>query len=438
MTVKEVDIVYLYEHVARELDVACALAAVLEREHHMRVEIIQWPVGFPEVVTRFHPRLVVLPYCYTEDHYRNLLAFWRESVFLNLSWEQLLYFGNRNAKTPRGDFSLRHVIHHTWSEQNAELLKKIGIPEEHIMVNGQPAYTLYDEPYRRYFASRSDLAERYDLDNSSRWVFFPENYNWAFYPESQIRQIIKEGQMPGDVKVMRDYCEQSLTEMLHWCAEAAREDCVEIILRPRPSTSLKDFLGVVHRVLPEVPPRFHVIKQETVREWILASDVVVSSHSTSLIEAAVAGKYAGIVAPFPIPAQLHADWHDLPPHITTQEEFMKVIKSSPSQPGDLEQWARESMMAHGDAIRNLAGFFAKIVSGEVTVPEKLPQEFVASWFKIIPPQWIWSLYRRFKLFIRFPANFGIEPEYAKDYMSRKKIRARIQKWIDLLAVERQQ
>jgi hypothetical protein len=161
--VREVDVVYLYEHAARELDVACAVTARL-RAAGIRVEIVHWPTGFPHAVTQIRPRLVVLPFCYTEDSYEALLAYWRESIFFNLTWEQLFYSGNQQAKTPRGEFARRHVFHHAWSEMYQSFLMDAGLAGKNIFLNGQPAYTLYDEPYRGYFPSRVELAERLRLD----------------------------------------------------------------------------------------------------------------------------------------------------------------------------------------------------------------------------------------------------------------------------------
>jgi hypothetical protein len=191
---RDVDIVYLYEHASRELDVACAVTARLRREHGASVEIMHWPQDFAAAVATIRPRLVVLPFCYSERSYTNLLHFWYKVIFFNLTWEQLLYPGNQKAKTPRGEFAVKHVVHHAWSDAYAELLRVQGISEDRILCNGQPAYKLYDEPYRRYFPAREQLARRYALDTEKRWVFFPENYNWAFYSDAMLTRFLADGQ----------------------------------------------------------------------------------------------------------------------------------------------------------------------------------------------------------------------------------------------------
>lgn len=433
---RTVDVVYLYEHADRELDAACAITAILESKYQLTVEIVQWPTGFPEAAVRIQPRMVIFPFCYSDQSYRMLLAYWRDAHFLNLSWEQLFYLGNRTAKTPRGEFSLKHVVHHAWSESYADFLGEAGITADNIIVNGNLAYALYDEPYRHCFASRQELAERHHLDPSLPWVFFPENYNWAFYSEATIQAFIANGQSSEDIRVMREYCGNSLAEMICWCRDASQDSQVEIILRPRPSTPLSMFMEFVHQVLPELPAHFKVIQEESVREWILSSDIVISSHSTSLIEAAIAGKKTAIVNPYPIPSQLYVGWHDLLPHINKKDDFLSYINSSQPLNMELAQWARSSMMKNGDPIAAMAGHISDLLQGQRPFPPPLPREIISSWFKVIPPVGIWSLYRRLKLFLRFPGSKGVDPAQARDYFSRACIRARIQKWAGLLTGER--
>ena len=206
---QDIDIVYLYEKAVRELDVACAIKYMAQHLYGLRIEIVQQNYGYPQAFEEFHPRVVVLPFCYQERSHNAYLLQWRKAVYFNLTWEQLFYPGNRTAKTPRGEFAVNHCLHHAWGDFYADFLRQQGIPNKHIFVNGNPAYALYDEPYRQYFKQRSDLASQHGLDPVRRWIFFPENYNWAFYDESMLQQMIGDGQAPDQVFAMRDFCRQS-------------------------------------------------------------------------------------------------------------------------------------------------------------------------------------------------------------------------------------
>ncbi len=424
---KKVDIIFLYEHVAREIDVVCAITANLRRMG-FSVEIIHWPTGFPKALLQIEPEMVVLPFCYTEASFEAMLAYWKPSVFFNLTWEQLFYPGNLKAKTPRGVFATKHVLHHAWSKSYKDFLIQNDISPEHIFLNGQPAYTLYDEPYRDFFLSREELAKQYGLNPSSRWVLFPENYNWAFYSQATLEQFIESGQSPDDVKNMREFCNLSLKAVLEWCAKASHAG-VEVILRPRPSVTSEEFHTFTKQILSEIPDRLHIIQEKSVREWILASDMVVSSHSTSLIEAAIAGKQVYILEPYAIPDALHVGWHNLLPHLKTKQEFLEVCFAQPNKTDTrLLVWARQSLMSQGDSISNLTNHLIRIVGGGDIIPKSPSRALTAPRMKFIPPARVWSVYRRVKQWLRFRKTGGIEPEFVKDALTIEVIETKITEW----------
>lgn len=432
---REIDVVYLYENIARELDVACAVTAILRDRYRRHVEIAQWPQNVPRLYGKAVPRVVILPFCYFEHSFDCLLE-WRKAAFLNLSWEQIFYPGNVRAKTPRGRFAVSHVLHHAWSRQYARFASAQGIPDHHIVVNGQPAYTLYDEPYRRYFVPRHELALRHGLDPAKRWIFFPENYNWAFYSDQMLRFFLAAGQSPEDVEQMRRFCADSFAQVMRWFAALAATGTVEAIIRPRPSTPAEQFRKAVADVVGPLPRHMHINQAETVREWIMASDVVMSSHSTSLIEAVVAGSRAYMVAPFPIPPPLHQEWHDLVPRITTEEEFLAVCLQN-RESGEqraLQEWARSTFMSTGDAIENLAAYIDQLAAG-ATVRPPIPPRLVATaqgdWRRV--PKWVWYVFRRlrarYRRFVPLPANRS----QVKEFVSADDINARIDRWREVLA-----
>jgi surface carbohydrate biosynthesis protein len=425
---QDIDIAYLYEHASRELDVACAVTARLRKEQGLSVEILHWPHDFAEAVATLRPRLVVLPFCYSERSYLNLLHFWYEVPFFNLTWEQLLYPGNEKAKTPRGEFAIQHVVHHAWSRPYADLLSAQGVPADHIVLNGQPAYQLYDQPYCRFFETRKTLAKRHGLDPGRRWIFFPENYNWAFYSEAMLTRFLADGQTLDDVTEMRDFCNRSLREVLRWCHKAASNGKVEIILRPRPSTTLERFRETVTQVLPEIPTRLRIIQDESVREWILASDAVVSSHSTSLIEAAVAGKSLRILEPFPMPAPLRAVWHQYVERISTEVGFLELCNgAAASRASTLESWARETLMSNGDSIQNLSTYLGKLARGEVARPTYyLKRDFLTPAKRMLPKSW-WALHRQ-----REGRSRPVSPVYVKDVLPRADMENLIARWESVL------
>ncbi len=431
---RKVDVVYLYEHAARELDVACAVSAILREEFGVSVEIVQWPSGFTDALYDVSPRLVILPFCYTEKSYPRLLAAWRKSIFFNMTWEQIFYSGNKVAKTPRGEFALNHVVHHAWSASYASTLRASGISEDHIYLNGQPAYALYNEPYRRYFVPREQLAKKHGIPLHSRWVFFPENYNWAFYTQSTLEQFIRNGQSSDDVYAMREYCNKSLAETVRWCDEAVAGGNVDIILRPRPATSLSEFTAFVSRVLPVIPKKIHILQEESVRDWVLASDMVVSSYSTSLLEAAIAEKPVYILEPYPTPSSLKVEWHEYLDHIDQKSDFLNacLFQFGKNSGVRLAEWAQEQMMSSGDSIENLAVIISRLLKLDAMLPPSAPLRVAIPEVKPRINALLWVFFQKCRAILGLRKVVHIPDEYLKDYFDRETIRSRINRWREVL------
>lgn len=311
----------------------------------------------------------------------------RAASFFNLSWEQLYYGAYVQFKAPRDPFAKEQVIHHAWGDFFKQYLVNFGVPEHRVRVNGNPAYGLFEEPYRRRFKGREELAGAAGLDPRKRWVFFPKNYRWAFYGENDLEGMIARGMPRDDAYGMQTFCADSLVQTLLWLIAAARDGSAEIILRPRPTSDVETFDSILRMLTPNrrVPRGLHVIKTGSVREWLMASDVACSSYSTTMIEAAVAGKPAYFLEPLAIPTPLQAPWHARVPRIHTQSQFVKTAVTrtpDPSAIAALGQWARSEMLGHGDPIAGLAGIIgglcpaaqrtarAGVVLGP---PENLPQ-----------------------------------------------------------------
>ena len=148
----------------------------------------------------------------------------------------------------------------------------------------------------------------------------------------------------------------------------------------------------------------------------------------------MAGKPVFMVEPHPIPAALKVEWHELLDHLQTCEDVRRVCAGQFAQ-GDtrLRDWARQTMMGHGDSVQNLAQYIADMLSGKLDVPPSPSREVVTPSLKWIPPVWLWSVYRRAKQKIRFRANNGVEPEFVKDAISREEVNDRLAKWSRLLA-----
>jgi surface carbohydrate biosynthesis protein len=373
---RDPDLLWLIEHNARELDVACAAAAHLQRRGFTVRIVHMWQADLFHLSQRITPRLVALPYAYgtRRGFMENYLPQWRTAAFVNLAWEQFYEKAYQPLKHPEDPFVRCHVIHHAWSPYFRDYLLAGGVPPENIFLNGHPALALYQPPYNRAFPDRAALARQFHLDPARRWVFFPETYSWAFRDPKWFDTQHEWGVSRADIHASREFCAASLPIVLDWLRQLAQTAPVEIILRPRPTTSRADF----QQLAGELPPNVHFNKEHSIREWILASDAVFSSHSTSLIEAATAGKPATMALPLPLPEPMRADWMARAPQVNTAPAFLAAALNEGSDPAGgthpLASWAQAELLGNGDPIRGLADFLASLLSGAPRPPAIPPAD----------------------------------------------------------------
>jgi surface carbohydrate biosynthesis protein len=370
---KPPEVLYCIEHVARELDTACAARATARKKYGTNVHIHVLSNDLDQAFERRAPRLIVVPYCTSRKlSPSDIFQRWPDAPVVNVACEQLFSLGNRRFRLPKDHFARNEVLHVAAGDFFREWLLESGVAPENILLVGSMAYQMYREPYRQFFeARRATFAAAYDLDPNLPWVLFPENFGAAFFSRSHIRQRIRGGYDRDELAAYVDYSRRSFCEIATWCSEAAAAGNVELIIRPRPAIARDLFVQTFHDVSGSRPTRhLHFIKDGNVQEWIQASQMVVSSYSTTLLEAAVAGKPAYLLAPFPPPETAASDWHKFAPSISSQAAFLELTGSAANATPDdrLRQWADRNLLDHGDAVHNVARVIHEICSGLRTAP----------------------------------------------------------------------
>jgi len=438
-----VDVLYFIEHRARELDIACTVTALLQSEYKLSVQLASIAINRASTLERFRPKVVVLPYCtWIKDMgLEQIVGHWPNAKYIDLAFEQVLGQTQKAFKAPRDVFARQHVVHGAWGKFFAEYLKESGVVGRNVVVIGNPSLALYRPPYRQYFdQQREALADCYGLDIEMRWVFIPENYGWAFFNDKLLRERIRRGFNRQHAYQYRQFALQSLRAAAEWWARAAQEERAEIIVRPRPAIPKESFVAQVTEAVEDIPPSLHFIKEGTVREWILASEVVHSSYSTTLLEAAVAHKPIYMLAPLPFPDFLHADWYALVDQIESYADFAASIDSQDHNNWEaLEGWVNQTMLAEGDAIENIAALIASVARGERELPSP-----VAIGRQARRPTAL-KLYRRIRrsggrivrAILRTVGITALEyrwDAHEKDRLDQADIEARVARWEKLLGL----
>jgi surface carbohydrate biosynthesis protein len=361
---EEIDVLFLVEHVDRELDLVTCLMQKLESGFGITSQARGYYHDFRHNLTLWNPKVVVFPFFYGADHLQPIqyTTRWPHAHLVNLGWEQILNKLDVGMKIPRDEVSRSRVFHVCWTREHREFLAKNGVEPSHLALAGNPVMKLYDDPYRSYFKSREQLAKLYELDSTRKWVLFPESYQFAFFSDDHLKALVaQQNANENFLSQAKGYCERSLRQLFMWINELRGNDTI-FILRPRPSTTRDQMFNFLHRTVRNPSANLKIIKAETAREWILAADHVMSSHSTTLIEAALAGKPIHRFSPEPYPEAIASEWHGLVPLLSGRKPFLDAVQREAVEPTGLPlaEWARTRFLFAGDPFDAIAGWIARL------------------------------------------------------------------------------
>ncbi|MGE3992525.1 hypothetical protein [Pseudorhodoplanes sp.] len=434
----------LVEHVDRELDVACLARLKLKKRYGIDLEIANVSADAPQLLRKQQPKIVFFSSFYSSEWKlrKDYISAWPHAKYASLSWEQIFCPIDLKLHRPIDDFARQEVHYLAWSDDYRDFLIKNDVNPENISVIGHALYKLYDDPYLNYFNSRSALSKKFKLDRNKRWIFVPENYGFAFYSDEIIELIRCAFLLPDEfnkeLRSLREYCRASLATLGRWTEALSSLDDVEVIFRPRPSVDrdrLAQFLGDEIGISN---PRFHIIKEETARDWVIASDVVISSYSTVLIEASLANKTIRKVEPTPLPPSLRYEWCDLVTSVTNEDEMLAAASAGSHDGGSsmLRQWARRRFFPSDDPAVALVDEIARLTEAayrEVRDGTKGPwRQRVPTWLSLIDefvgPRTRDKLYRNF-----VPDYTHKVTGHEKDFFDRADVHRRTNRWAKVLA-----
>ena len=161
----------------------------------------------------------------------------------------------------------------------------------------------------------------------------------------------------------------------------------EFILRPRPIVSASAYREAFKNEGVAPGPSVRIIKDGPIREWIHAADMVMSSFSTTLLEAAVAGKPAYAIEPVPfVPDVGEVEWVKQLDRVTSFEAFRNLLRDPRSAPtaDRLAAFAREVAHPCDDAMVGAADIIKNILAscaGTQSIPYRIPEPRLAPYLK---------------------------------------------------------
>lgn len=384
------DVVICIEHVARELSIASLLSKIAEEQFGMQIAIVSLLTPVEDWPDEWNPSVICVPYFYSRKDFaiKDILTAFPDASVVNLAYEQHLSKANQNFKCPRDEYARMSVTHLASGKSFRQYLLKSGVSDDRVTVIGNLPCTLYQPPYRSRFSDKkAELARKHDLPLDRPWLMFPENFAAAFFRRSHKRQRLKSGfskQHLNDYIASSQYC---FRMSMDWLAKLPVADRCQIIIRPRPAVSESFFEERILRAIGRpLDSSIRLIKEGDVRPWILASDAVISGISSTLVEAASAGKPIGTLEPSPLPPSVRSEWTAYAPSIGCLSDLeclvdyivdSRVAGPNRSLAGRLSQrpigaWVRAEMLGCDDAVVQCVRVLNQSVSDSQTKRRKFP------------------------------------------------------------------
>ena len=356
------DILFLFEKSSREFESILFASLLCNQLGYTTAIRHQERQSFDSLRT-FKPRIVVLPYCYHNRSHSLYFRFWRDSIYISLNWEQFLYKGNLKAKLPKGWLAQSYVKHVSWSDGFTHQLVSSHVPIDNILQIGSLPLALLDLDLQGGYLSKKTLATNHNLNADTKWILFAENFSWLFYSDDMILQMINDGIPRSDIDQLQTYCSQTFYLLIDWCVQLLADQHLTLILRPRPSTASTLIYQRILDYLGYVPANLRIIKSHTVKDWIYASDHVISNASTTLIESSLARKPVSLLEPLHYPDIFRQDWFQLLPTCNTYDDLeANIYNSDITSSNILYNWARTCLLPDRNPIYKLVDELHSLIS----------------------------------------------------------------------------
>lgn len=288
MVKKKIDALIFVEHIVREMDTAVFLKHLLEKEG-FSVEVTTIRFNKERIIFEYTPKFIFVPWAYSDNEMKLFKHFnyneKQKFVIINFHHEQVTSEKSLRFIMPEGE--AKNIYHISWGNEFTKLLQEYNCNKNTILEVGNPRLDFYSGWLRNISKSRADLANENGLDPNKKWVLFVAN-SFHLHSEEQIEHYEKKG---VEVRGIGSIGKKNTYKFYEYCDMYLKENKnVEIIYRPHPSmANLEEDNEKLQEILSKYK-NCHFIFKDSLRDWILSSDLILSFHSTSIIECVKANK----------------------------------------------------------------------------------------------------------------------------------------------------
>lgn len=297
----EVDFLFIYELKQRELENICLLRYELEKRGYT-VAILQKSniINNKQQKPIYNSQVVVIPACYDNqalEYFTKKITKFKKVI--DMQWEQVLTIQSENNMQSIRFISEigKDIVHISWGERNQKrLVGMCGLAENKVKVTGHITLDFLRDELRNYYINREELFGIYNIPQDKKVCLFISSFSYVGLTDSRLQGL---KQMTGtDTFKFSKLSTDSQKIILVWFEKTIKDNTdVIFIYRPHPAEHNNNNLNK----FAEKYTNFRIIRDYSVKQWILTCDIIYTWFSTSIAEIYYSNKNCHILRPLEIP-----------------------------------------------------------------------------------------------------------------------------------------
>ena len=333
---KQYDVLLTYEIRNREIENLCLIKRELERRGYTVGMCMQYDTYF-EVPEPVEAEVVVIP-----AYYRPRAKYYTSSHLLttkkivNMRWEQIV--GNAVDSKLNSLYSIKdwgkEAVHISWGEDSFNTMtKEWGVPESHVRICGHVTLDYLRPQMRAFFYDRDTLFKKYGVPADARTHLYISSFSLTGM-HSRVVNHAETSDFSDVISQNVKATAESQKITIEWFEKILSETEDDVIIyRPHPEEKNNEQLLDLQRRCP----RFRVIGDESVKQWIIACDKIYTWVSTSIAEIYASGKSCAILRPTEVPFDIDMTIYNGSKSIDKYDDFKRVFESDQTLPFPIEE-----------------------------------------------------------------------------------------------------
>ncbi len=299
------DFVILYEVPQRELESVALISYELERRGYT-CAVINAAFVNPSILRKQYRnkvKVLIVESLYGDGTIANLVyrIFGKVPQIVNLRWEQI-YTNENEGNQYYGGYPHERATdawHICWGGGIRKNLIKSGVKPAKAVMTGPVHMDFLRPEFSQFYLDKEHLFKLYGLAVDCTTVLFISSFSYTDISSYQ-KSVISRQLRINKTETINEFISlsrKSKMGILCWIEKLLLDhNDLQFIYRPHPMEKQDKALFELEKKYPN----FRVISEFSVKQWILACDLIYNWYSTAAAEAFFAGKSTFLLRPYAI------------------------------------------------------------------------------------------------------------------------------------------